>query len=192
MLQHVVVGDVVPALLVLSLRGPLCAFVVPAPLGRAVAAVPPVAAIGLWAASLAAWHVPSVYDAAAAHAVLHDAEHASFFVAGMLVWSQLLDPLRRGRLGPWASLGFALALLTAGQILGNTLVLTDTLLYPAYAHPEHPLAWLSPRTDQDLAGIAMMVEQALVLGAYAAWRLRGSLRAAPAPGLASGRHPLAS
>ncbi len=190
MLQHVVVGDVVPALLVLSLRGPLCVFVVPARLGRAVASVHPVAALALWAASLAVWHVPAVYDAAASNTVLHDAEHACFFAAGMLAWSQLLDPLRRGALGLWGSLGFALALLTAGQILANTLVLTDTLLYPAYAHPERPLAWLSPRTDQDLAGIVTMVEQALVLGTYAVWRLRGSLRAAPA--LAPERHPLAS
>ena len=86
MLEHVLIGDVAPALLVLSLRGPLLAFVVPAALirlstrrlrrplawlGR------PATAAAVWAASMAAWHVPAAYDAALSRPWLHALEHAT-------------------------------------------------------------------------------------------------------------------
>src|SRR5258708_27014811 len=65
MLQHVLIGDAAPALLLLALRGPLLAFVLPAPLGRVVArveALPAWASLAMWAAVIGAWHVPAAYD----------------------------------------------------------------------------------------------------------------------------------
>src|SRR3970282_734915 len=52
MLQHVVIGDLVPLLLVLALRGPLLFFVVPPRLGRVVAGIGPVPAFAFWLAAL--------------------------------------------------------------------------------------------------------------------------------------------
>jgi putative membrane protein len=170
MLQHVLVGDAAPALLVLSVRGPLLAFVLPVPLGRLVRRLerlPVWSAAAIWACTIGAWHVPAAYDAALAHGTVHDLEHASFVAAGLLVWTQLLDPARRRRLTTGGRLALAGAVFAAGQALSDTLFLAGPL-YPAYA---------PSTTDQQLAGLVMMVEQTTALGVYAAFVLRDALRA---------------
>jgi putative membrane protein len=166
MLQHVLVGDAAPALLLVSLRGPLLAFVLPVALGRVFAVVerlPSWAALAAWAVAIGAWHVPAAYDGALAHGALHDLEHASFVLAGLLVWTQLVDPARRRRLSTGQRLVFAAGLFALGQLLSDVLFLSGPL-YPAY----HSAA------DQQLAGLVMMVEQTVALGAFAALVLRGS------------------
>src|SRR3954454_23026011 len=76
--QHVLIGDLGPALMVTALRGPLLVFLLPTPVlaplarstrVRAVLAtlLRPHVAFSLWAANLAIWHVPYLYDAALAH-----------------------------------------------------------------------------------------------------------------------------
>ena len=47
---------------------------------------------------IAAWHVPAAYDYTLTHQVVHDVEHLSFVVVGLLVWIQLVDPARRREL----------------------------------------------------------------------------------------------
>jgi cytochrome c oxidase assembly factor CtaG len=174
MLQHVLIGDLVPLLLVLALRGPLLFFVVPPRLGRFAAGIGPLPAFALWLVALGVWHVPAAYDAALASPVLHGAEHASFFVAGILVWTQLVDPARRRALSPWRAIGFAAALLFVGQLLANTLILTSHVVYPAYADAD--LLGLSARADQDAAGLVMMLEQLATLGTFVVLGLRAALR----------------
>jgi cytochrome c oxidase assembly factor CtaG len=185
MLQHVLLGDLVPVLLVLALSGPLLFFVVPARIGRLAASIGPVAVFAVWVATLALWHVPAVYQAALTRPLLHDAEHLSFFVAGLLLWTQLLDPARRGTVSLWGGVALAASVLAAGQLLANTLVLTSTLVYPAY----DGAFGISARSDQDAAGLVMMVEQLLTLGAFVVWRVRSALRA-PVE-LREESHPLA-
>ena len=174
MLQHVIVGDLVPLLLVLSLRGPLLFFVVPPRLGRVAASIGPVPAFMFWLAALGAWHIPAVYDAALSRPLLHAAEHACFFTAGVLVWTQLIDPARRAALSRWGAIGYAAALLLVGQLLANTLILTSSVVYPAYG--EADMLGLSARSDQDAAGLVMMLEQIATLGTFAVLALRSALR----------------
>jgi putative membrane protein len=178
MLQHVLIGDAAPALLLLAVRGPLLAFVLPAPLGRLVArveALPAWASLGMWVAAIGAWHVPAAYDFALSHPVVHDLEHASFVTVGFLVWTQLIDPARRARLSVQQRLAFAGALFVLGQLLSDALFLTGPL-YPAYVAQPQRLFGLSPAADQQLAGLVMMVEQTVALGLFAALLLRGVTR----------------
>ena len=177
MLQHVLIGDAAPALLLLSMRGPLLAFVLPASAGRAVARIerlPVWAGIALWAGAIAAWHVPAAYDFALTHPWAHDLEHASFVTAGFLVWTQLIDPARRGRLSTGQKLAYAGCLYVLGQLLADVLFLSGPL-YPVYAAQPVRLLGLSPADDQQLAGLAMMVEQTLTLGAFAVLILRRAM-----------------
>ena len=200
MLQHMLIGDVVPLLLVLAVRGPVRVHLLPPPVVRAArrvgldrlaaAATRPAPAFALWALALASWHVPAAYDAALGNERLHAFEHATFLAAGLLVWSALLDPARRGLLAGWRRFGYALALLAASGILANTLVLSYRPLYPFYAKPEErPLA-LSPLQDQDLAALVMMLEQLATVGTLAVLVARRELRR-PAPAPVGERHPLA-
>ena len=103
MAQHVLIGDLGPALMVTALRGPLLVFFLPAPIlaplarnarVRAVLGtlLRPRVAFALWAANLAIWHVPYLYDLALAHQCLHDFEHVCWMFCGILVWTLLVDP----------------------------------------------------------------------------------------------------
>ena len=183
--QHVLIGDLGPALMVAALRGPLLVFLLPtpvlAPLARStrVRAVlgtllRPRVAFSLWAANLAIWHVPYLYDAALAHQGLHDFEHVCWAICGILVWTLLVDPGSHRRLSVGGRVALAAALFAAGQILTDVLVFTFTPLYPAY----HGSYGLSAVTDQQLSGVAMMAEQLLTLGVLVLVLLRPRLRAA--------------
>ena len=119
---------------------------------------------------IAAWHVPAAYDYTLTHQVVHDVEHLSFVVVGLLVWIQLVDPARRRELSlPGSSL--AIALFAAGQILADVLIFAMRPLYGSYAEQPGAAARLSPLDDQRLAGLVMMGEQLLTLGTFVALTL---------------------
>jgi cytochrome c oxidase assembly factor CtaG len=176
--QHVLIGDLVPALALLALRGPLLLFLLPAavlaPLARSrvrhwlSALLRPRVAYALWAANLAVWHIPALYDYALAHDSVHYTEHACWAFAGFLVWTLLLDArLRTGR-----RVALAAAMFASGQVLTDVLVFSFHSLYPAYTGAYG----ISAVTDQQLAGVTMMVEQVVTLGTLCFLLLRPHLR----------------
>jgi cytochrome c oxidase assembly factor CtaG len=183
MLQHVLLGDLAPLLLVLSLRGADLARLV----RLAAPLLQPLVALVAWAAVTAIWHVPAMYDLALEHERVHALEHGCFAAAGTLVWLVLLDPARRGLLRGWWRFGYAIALLAGAQMLGNVLILEGPL-YGAYAHADRPLG-LSAVGDQDAAAVVMMVEQVLTVGTFAFLTARRLVARTPAP--VESRHPLA-
>ncbi len=187
MLQHVLIGDLAAALLVLAVRGPLLFFLLPPVLLRPLAAFGPLRAalsvlllplvsLGLWAATIMLWHVPSAYDYTLTHPLVHDLEHLSFVIAGLLVWTQLVDPARHRRLRRPQRMLFALAMLLLTQPLVDALAFTSSAGYPSYADQPVRLWGISPVTDQRLAGTVMMFEQLLTLGLCVAFLLRPYLR----------------
>jgi putative membrane protein len=182
MLQHVVIGDLAVALAIVAIRGPLTFFLLPAavlaPLARMGRLrsflrflLRPKIAFATWAMVIAAWHVPAAYDYTLTHQVVHDLEHVSFIVVGVVVWTLLVDPTRRGDLSLAGRIGLAVALFAAGQILADVLIFAMRPLYPVYAEQPHRLLGLSPLEDQRLAGLVMMVEQLLTLGTCVALTL---------------------
>ena len=185
MLQHVLIGDLGIALIVTAARGPLLVFLLPARvLGRVardrdVRAVlsfllRPRVAFGLWAVNLAVWHVPSLYIDAVLHPWLHDLEHACWMLAGLLVWTLLIDPGSHQRLTTAGRVALAAAMFGAGQVLTSLLVFSFHPLYPIY----RGAYGFSALTDQKLAGVVMMVEQLVVLGTFAYLVLRPRVRPA--------------
>jgi putative membrane protein len=108
----------------------------------------------VWTVVFAAWHVPAAYELALRAGPVHVLQHASFGLAGVLVWAQLVDPARRGRLTLPARLAFAGALFGLGQVLGNVLLLAPEPFYSSYRTLQ----------DQQHAGLVMMGEQLLTLG----------------------------
>jgi putative membrane protein len=169
--QHVLIGDLGPALMVTALRGPLLVFFLPAailaPLARntRVRAVlgtllKPRVAFSLWAVNLAIWHVPYLYDLALEHQNLHNFEHVCWVFCGFLVWTLLVDPGSHRRLTVGGRVALAASMFAAGQILSDVLIFTFTPLYPFY----HGAYGISALLDQQLAGIVMTIEQLLTLG----------------------------
>ena len=183
MLQHVMIGDLGIALMVTAVRGPLLVFMLPArvlgPIARDrdVRAIlsfllRPKVAFGLWAANLAIWHIPSLYIDAVLHPQLHDLEHACWMLAGLLVWTLLIDPGSHHRLTTAGRIALAAAMFGAGQVLTSVLVFSFHPLYPIY----RGAYGFSALTDQKLAGIVMMVEQLVVLGTFTYLLLRARIR----------------
>jgi cytochrome c oxidase assembly factor CtaG len=191
MLEHVLIGDAAPALLLVALRGPLLFFFLPPLILRQVAHAPwlrrliafvtrPRTALVLWAIVIGFWHIPRFYDYVLTHQLAHDFEHATFFLAGVLVWALLIDPARTRRLSPGRRLATAALLMWMGTALSYVLLFSFRSLYPAYANQAERLLGLSPLRDQQAAGLVMMVEQLLSLGIFAAL-LIGSRRRQVSP-----------
>lgn len=188
MLQHVLIADLGVALALVAVRGPLSLFFVPRDLLAALARrrtlrrslaflLQPRVALTLWVATLVAWHLPVLYDAALHHPLAHRVEHLSFVVVGLLVWTLLVDPAGHGRLTVNGRVGLAVVMLWIGQLLAYVFVFSFHPYYDVYAKQSERLFGLSPLTDQKLAGVVMMAEQAVTLGTALVVLLLGARRA---------------
>jgi cytochrome c oxidase assembly factor CtaG len=187
MLEHVLIGDAAVALALVALRGPLIFFFLPGWVLGPLARVGPLrsflrfllrpkVSFSVWAAVFAGWHYPAAYDYVLDHQAAHDLQHVTFVLAGVLVWTQLVDPARRGELRRSGRIALAVALFVCGQILSDVLIFSFDPLYSAYAAQDERLLGLSPLADQRLAGIVMMFEQAVTLGILVAFLLVASHR----------------
>jgi putative membrane protein len=165
MLQHMLLADVGPLLIVLGLRGPIAFFFLPPAILRPLAHGPvrriasfllrPLVSFAFWALAIVAWHVPAAYDAALGHPVVHVTEHVTFVLGGLLAWTQIIDPTRRARLGPGGRAVFAFGMLVVSSLLAETLIATGPL-YGWYVHVSHrPFDWTAGQ-DQSHAAVLMM------------------------------------
>jgi cytochrome c oxidase assembly factor CtaG len=80
------------------------------------------------------WHVPALYEAALASALLHDLEHITLFVTGVLFWWPIVEPAPR--LHParplWSRIVYLVVAGVQSSALGLGLVLSPVALYPSY------------------------------------------------------------
>jgi len=186
MLEHVVIGDLAIAIALFAVRGPLIFFLLPAPVLSSLGHSKPLrrllhwltgpwVAVPLWAVTLWAWHIPRFYDFAATHDSVHQLEHLSFMVTGVLVWNLLIDPARTRRLAVPGRIALAVCLfLLADPVMGA--LLDGRASYPHYADQPQRLLGLSPQADQHLAAVVMLGDQLLTLGTCAIVLLSLQLR----------------
>ena len=167
MIQHVLLLDVVPILLILGLTKGLLR-----PVTRRLQTIEqragfvatPAFAVAAYAGFMWLWHIPALYDAALNHVDVHALEHICFGVAGGLYWWHLLSPIRaRMRLGGMGPVGYMVSTKLLVGLLGIALAFAPNAFYPFYEH--HPHYWgLTPGQDQNLAGLVMALEQSIVMG----------------------------
>jgi putative membrane protein len=166
MVQHVLLGDIAPLLILLGLSR---AIMRPATrrltgLERRLGPLAnPATGIVIWLALMYLWHVPALYDAAAENAGIHLLEHGSFFAAGVALWWPLIQPVpMRRRLTGLQPLGYIGAAKAGLAALGIYLAWSSSALYPYYE--QTPRIWgLTPVEDQNVGGVIMMVEQSFTL-----------------------------
>ena len=159
LLQNVVLAEWAPALLVLGL---------PPSLGAAVArrrvlrrATHPALALATWLGSYFLWHLPWVYDAALRHpSTILLAEHVCYLAAGTLLWWPVFQSAPRA-LPSGARAAYLFAAFLLASPLGLLLALLPDAIYSFYEHG--PGLWsLSPLADQQIAGLTMAAEQAVI------------------------------
>jgi putative membrane protein len=162
MAQHLLIGDLAPLCLLAGLTGPLLR-----PLLRVLAN--PLVALPIWAANLALWHVPALYEAAVENGAIHALEHTAFFTAGIILWLPVLETLPAPEwFGSGAKLGYIVGVRLFSTALGNVFVWSGGPFYDVYADGDDYLG-LSPEGDQSLAGSLMMLEGSLVTVVAIAW-----------------------
>jgi len=161
LLQNVILAEWAPLLVVLGISGAMAAALARHAPWRV--AVHPAVALPAWLVSYFAWHVPAVYVAALERqSWLIHLEHACYFATGILMWWPLLQDVPR-RLPAGARAGYAFAAFVLAAPLGLLLALLPRPIYDFYAETR-PRVWgLSPLADQEIAGVTMAAEQAVVL-----------------------------
>lgn len=109
-----------------------------------------------YAAILWLWHLPRAYDAALSDRLLHDVEHAAFFIGAVLFWWPVVHPAPRFARAPSHAARIVYLVLAAFQTaaLGLLLTAAPVVLYRAYAAARPP-AGLSALDDQVWGGIVM-------------------------------------
>ena len=161
LLQNVILAEWAPLFAVLGVSAPMAASL--ARRGAWRAATQPAVALPLWLGNYFVWHVPAVYQAALTHQgwLIHF-EHACYFATGILMWWPLLHDVPR-RLASGARAGYAFAAFLLASPLGLLLALLPKPIYDFYVDAR-PRVWgLSALADQQIAGVTMASEQAVVL-----------------------------
>lgn len=117
----------------------------------------------VFVAILWGWHDPSAYNAALKLEWVHDLEHISFFLGGMLFWWHVTDsaPYINGHRSYIARL--ALVILTLFQNFGPALAISmaNEPIYSHYTTVSHP--WdISVMDDQRIAGTIMWIPNGMM------------------------------
>jgi cytochrome c oxidase assembly factor CtaG len=161
LLQNVILAEWAPLLAVLGISRSMANALARIRPWRAV--THPAVALPVWLANYFAWHVPPVYDYALEHqSWLIHVEHACYFGTGLLFWWPVVQDAPR-RLASGARAAYAFAAFVLASPLGLLLALLPRPVYDYYVNVR-PRVWgLSPLTDQEIAGVTMASEQALVL-----------------------------
>ena len=160
LLQNVVLAEWAPLLVVLGTPPALAAEAGRVGIWRAL--THPLVALPLWIANYALWHIPPVYDTALEnpHSLLH-LEHATYFVTGVAMWWPVFQDAPR-RLSNAARALYVFAGFVLSAPLGLVLALVPDAAYDFYVDAPERLWGLSPLRDQQLGGVTMASEQAIV------------------------------
>ncbi len=184
MVQHMLLLLVAPALLLggrptlLALRalrgGQRQAFA--SALRRVARFTGPVPCVAIFSGVVMATHLPGFYDATLRHPLLHDAEHAAYLAAGLLMWWPLLggDPVPAHRLGGLGKLIYVLATMPSMALVGAYLNRVPHLVYTPYGPPAHALG-VNPLIDQAQAGAIMWVAGTVLVSAVGLWAVLAAL-----------------
>jgi putative membrane protein len=171
LLQNVVLAEWAPLLLVLALPPTLAAAIACHEPFRTV--THPFVALPVWLANYMVWHLPWIYDTALEHpsSLLH-LEHSCYLATGIaLWWSVVQDAPHYLAAGRRAALVFGAFVLASP--IGLVLALIPNAIYGFYVHAPERLWGLSPLEDQQLAGVLMALEQAVVFFAvFSFWFAR--------------------
>ncbi|MDX6407978.1 MAG: hypothetical protein QOE13_1049 [Gaiellaceae bacterium] len=163
LLQNVVTAEWAPGLIVFALAPSLARELLSFTMVRVL--THPLVALPVWLGTYFVWHVPPIYDKALEQSGwLLQLEHLTYFFAGVLMWW----PVVHGRYSDGLKALYLFAAFVLAAPLGLLLALLPRPIYDFYK--DAPQLWgLSDTTDQQIAGVTMAVEQAIVFFAVFAY-----------------------
>ncbi len=168
LLQNVMISDWAPPLLIIGLT-PSMRTALAARLGGWFAGVTrPAIALPVWLLGWYIVHLGGVYDAFLRNPVLLNVEHLFLIAIGLLFWWPVLTDAPRS-VATLIRLAYVFGAFVGSAFLGLALTFAPPF-YDYYV--ERPRLWgISPEADQNLGGILMSTEQALVFFSAIVWLL---------------------
>lgn len=118
----------------------------------------PLAVWFIMIAFIIGWHDPGMYNAALRSELVHDLEHLTMFMAGMLFWWTVTGagPRLHKNLSRPAKVAFVIAAIPPNMALGAALAFSQQPIYTYYS--DMPRLWgISVLDDQRLSGIIMWI-----------------------------------
>jgi cytochrome c oxidase assembly factor CtaG len=174
LLQNVMISDWAPPLLLIGLT-PAMREQIAARGGSLLETITrPAITLPTW---LVAWyviHLGAVYDAAVQNGLLLALEHAVLIAVGLLFWWPVLCDVPRS-LPTLGRIGYVFAAFVLSAFLGLALTFSPPI-YSYYEDLPVRLWGITARQDQNLGGILMSTEQAIVFFAAIVWLLVRLLR----------------
>ena len=158
LVQNVALAEWIPLLLAASVPPELAASAARFRVVRFLTR--PFVALPLWLGGYMAWHIPAAYDAALEHHALLHLEHLTYLVTGFLLWWPVLHA-QPWSLSSGAKAAYLFAAFVFASPLGLLLALLPSPLYDFYVEAPR-LRGLTPLADQQIAGIAMALSEAVV------------------------------
>jgi cytochrome c oxidase assembly factor CtaG len=179
MAQHQLLGDLAAPFLLVGLRAPLLLFYLPRPalvllarqrwLRRLFGAVrQPLVALPLYVLTIYAWHYGPLFEAALTDPLVHALQHESFFLANVLLWWPVIEPLRRRMPGELWKIGYIFAARMATMFLGMVFVFSRGLLYEG-VYGAGLREGFAARADQQTAGGLMMTLDIIIMVVAVCW-----------------------
>jgi cytochrome c oxidase assembly factor CtaG len=184
MAQHLLIGDIAAPLLLLGLRSPVYAFILPRPMLVPLARSQPLRrffrfvrrpwiAAPIWIVILYGWHLAFAYEAALRSPVLHALQHQSFIIGSLLVWLSVLEPARRRVPGGLWKIAHITGVRFAGMFLGMAFLILRDPAYESFYGQRALEHGLTPLEDQQIAGGLMLgLDLLVMLGALTFFFLR--------------------
>jgi cytochrome c oxidase assembly factor CtaG len=174
LLQNVMISDWAPPLLLIGLT-PAMRSAIAARGGTLFESITrPGITLPAW---LVAWyviHLGAVYDAALRSTFLLAIEHAVLIAVGLLFWWPVLCDVPRS-LATLGRIGYVFAAFVLSAFLGLALTFSPPV-YGYYEDLPERLWGITARQDQNLGGILMSTEQAIVFFTTIVWLLARLLR----------------
>jgi cytochrome c oxidase assembly factor CtaG len=184
--QHLLIADLAAPLLILGMRSPVYAFLLPRPLlvplarSRGLRRLlrslrKPWVAAPLWLVVLYGWHLAPAYEGALRSSVLHGLQHQSFIVASLLVWLSVLEPARRRVPGGLWKIAHVTGVRFSGMFLGMAFLIVQHPLYEGFYGSRALEHGITPLQDQQIAGGMMLgLDFLVMMGALGFFFLRSA------------------
>jgi cytochrome c oxidase assembly factor CtaG len=174
MAQHLLIMDIAAPLLVLGLRSPVYAFMLPRPLlvplarSQTVRSVfgfvrKPFVAATIFVLTMWLWHLAPAYEGALRSPLLHGIQHQCFLLAGMIFWLPVIEPWHRRVPGGLWKIGYIGGTRLLTMFVGFALVATPDAIYSGFYGDRALDHGLSPLDDQQMAGTLMMVADIVIM-----------------------------
>ena len=117
--------------------------------------------------NLVLWHIPAIYAHAIGDGPIHDLEHTTFLLFGVLLWAQVIDsPPLRARLSALWRAAYMVGASIVSWVLSLVIIFASSPLYAHYADIAHRPGGISAIADQQLAGGVMLVPGSIAASLY--------------------------